>query len=413
MNRIGDEPEAVGRTVRACRAVVARRGNSGWVLVGRIAVITQISVIWVLTAAMCVQAIVAQDAPTEALFRAADEAQQRGDTELAVHKYQEVIRLHPEMIAARANLGIALVALGRYDEAIAQYRAALALAPDDPVVRLDLALAWYKQADFAKAASELETLRRPRPDQRQSLYLLADCYLRLGRNGDAVQLLEPAYQADPADRAVDYALGTALIRTGQLQKGERVINRILKDGDDPEASLLMGAAELAAGDAAKAASTIAEALHRNPQLPGGWSIYGRALMETNDDDDSKAAFQRAIQADANDFEANFHLGRLLRLGGNNAEAAPYLDRALRLRPDSLNARFQVGALNLELGHLEEARKDLERVARESPDFQAVHVQLAALYYKLNRKQDGEREREIVLRLNQKARREGPQPEPEH
>jgi tetratricopeptide (TPR) repeat protein len=102
---------------------------------------------------------------------------------------------------------------------------------------------------------------------------------------------------------------------------------------------------------------------------------------------------------------------LLRLSGHNAEAAPYLQRALRLRPDSLSARFQVGALNLALGHLDEAQKDLERVARESPDFQEVHVQLAALYYRLNRKQDGERERQIVLRLNQKARQQGPQPEP--
>jgi tetratricopeptide (TPR) repeat protein len=102
---------------------------------------------------------------------------------------------------------------------------------------------------------------------------------------------------------------------------------------------------------------------------------------------------------------------LLRLSGHNAEAAPYLERALRLRPDSLSARFQVGALNLALGHLDEAQKDLERVARESPDFQEVHVQLAALYYRLNRKQDGERERQIVLRLNQKARQQGPRPEP--
>jgi hypothetical protein len=76
-----------------------------------------------------------------------------------------------------------------------------------------------------------------------------------------------------------------------------------------------------------------------------------------------------------------------------------------------SARFQVGSLNLVLGKLDAAQKDLEQVARESPDFQEVHVQLAALYYRLNRKEDGERERQIVLRLNQKARQEGPQPEP--
>lgn len=104
----------------------------------------------------------AQGPDPQQLLQQADEAQQRGDTQLAVRMYQELIRLHPDMIAARANLGITLVALGRFDEAIAQYRAALTQAPDDPVLRLDLALAWYKQAEFGKAASERRRAGRAR-----------------------------------------------------------------------------------------------------------------------------------------------------------------------------------------------------------------------------------------------------------
>ncbi len=356
-------------------------------------------------------AAAAQSPNPQQLIQEADEAQQLGDTELAIRKYQEAILLDPKMIAARANLGIVLVSVGRFDEAIVQYNAALAQAPNDPIVRLDLALAWYKQTEFGKAALELARLRREQPDNRQALYLLADCYLRLGKNRDVVALLDPIYQAHPDDRAVDYALGTALIRDGQAQKGELVIDRILKDGDTAEANLLMGAAQLSAGDSKTAATTIHRALIRDLKLPGGWSLYGRALMDSGDNEGAKAAFERAIKADPSDFEGNFHFGRLLRVGGDNAAAVPYLERALRLRPDSLNARFQVGALNLALGHLDEAQKDLERVARESPDFQEVHVELASLYYRLNRKQDGERERQIVLRLNQKARQQGPQPEP--
>jgi len=75
------------------------------------------------------------------LFQQADEAQQLGDTELAIRKYQEVIRLDPKMIAARANLGIVLVSLGRFDEAIAQYHAALAQAPTSDLVLRTLFLA--------------------------------------------------------------------------------------------------------------------------------------------------------------------------------------------------------------------------------------------------------------------------------
>jgi predicted Zn-dependent protease len=83
-------------------------------------------------------------------------------------------------------------------------------------------------------------VRKEQPGNKQSLYLLADCYLRLGRNSDAVALLQPAYYSDPNDRAVRYALGTALIREGKIEEGEVVIDRILKDGSSAETSLLIG-----------------------------------------------------------------------------------------------------------------------------------------------------------------------------
>jgi hypothetical protein len=60
--------------------------------------------------------------------------------------------------------------------------------------------------------------------------------------------------------------------------------------------------------------------------------------------------------------------------------------------------------------LEEARRDLEQVEHESPDFQEVHVQLAALYARLHRVDDSERERALVIKLNEKAREKGPQPQ---
>ena len=144
-------------------------------------------------------------------------------------------------------------------------------------------------------------------------------------------------------------------------------------------------------------------------LPGGWSLYGQALQEDGKTGEAKTAFQRALQSDPNDFDALLHLGALLRHEGSFAEAAPYLERALELRPASIPARYQVGALNLALGNLDIARKDLERVERDSPEFQEVHVQLAALHARLHLTADSQRERELVLKLNEKARALGPQP----
>jgi len=349
-------------------------------------------------------------ASADSLYKNAGEAYDRGDLEHAISLYQKLIELQPESVEARTNLGVALAHVGRYDDAIAQYREALKYDRQNPVVRLNLALAWYKESDFLKAADELARLRNDHPEGQQSLYLLADCYLRLGKDREAIALLQPAYKANPDDRAIEYALGTALIREGRLDEGEIIIDRILKAGDSADVDLLMGAAQLAGGDPKKAASTIRKALNMDANLPGGWSLYGQALQECGEHETAKSAFENALRADANDFDANLRFGILLRRDGSSAEAGPYLERALRLRPSSIPARYQVGLLNTALGNLQLARKDLEQIARDSPDFQQVHVHLAALYARLGLTSDSQREREIVLKLNEKARENGPLPE---
>jgi Flp pilus assembly protein TadD len=339
----------------------------------------------------------------ESLYRDADAAYDRGDMRQAIHLYEELIKIEPDSAAARTNLGIALARVGRYRDAVAQYEEALKRSPNSQVVRLNLALAWYKQAEFDRAAAELELVRATDKENRQSLYLLADCYLRLGRNHDAEILLQPVYDAGPDDRAVDFALGTALIRDGKIQQGRAIIDRVLNEGNRSEVQLLLGAAQLAANDSKNAVITIHRALDTSPDLPGGWSLYGRALLDSGDREGAKTAFQKGLQIDPNDFEANLYLGGMLRYDGKIAEAEPYIAKGLSLRPTSVEARFQSGMLKMAKGQLEDSLSELEQVEHQSPDFQEVHVQLAVLYARLHRSSDSERERSIVIQLNEKAR----------
>ena len=353
------------------------------------------------------QVAVAQTLSPDALYRDAAAASERGDLAQAIALYKQLVELQPDSAEARTNLGVVLAHAGNYDEAILQYKEALRRAPKNPVIQLNLALAWYKQANFDEAAAELERLRQVHPENRQSLYLLADCYLRMGKNHETITLLEPDYEHASDDRAVDYALGMALIADGQKQKGAAVIDRILKDGSTAESDLLIGAVQLSAGDHRAASITLRRALGRNPKLPGGWSLLGRALLDNEDNDGAKAALRRALDEDPNDFDANLYLGGTLRHDGQLTEAASFLEKALRLRPNSVKARYQVGALHAASGNLEEALKDLEQVEQQSPEFQQVHVQLALVYQRLKRPQDAEREREIVRKLDDQERESPP------
>lgn len=342
----------------------------------------------------------------EQLFREAAEAEDRGDLSRALQLYEELVRQEPNSVSVRGNYGAALAKAGRYRDAIVQYREALNHDPENALVRLNLALAEYKQADLVNARAELNRLHNEQPENRQVLYLLADCYLRLGQNRDAITLLGPYYDRDSDDRAIDYAYGTALIRDGNTNKGEVVLDRILRDGNTPEARLLLGEAQFAAGDYERAAETLRKIIEANTTVAGAWSLYGRTQLQLRNIEGAKSAFLRALQLDSTDFAANLDLASAFHREGKDQDALPYVERALMLRPASPQARFEAAAVHAGIGKLEEARREFERLEREWPDFLEVHVELASLYARMTLKEESERERALVLSLSQKARVEG-------
>ena len=135
-------------------------------------------------------------------------------------------------------------------------------------------------------------------------------------------------------RAIEYSLALRLIQDGQTQKGAAVIDRMMRNGNSAVASVLIGASQYAAGDYKAAAATLRKALDLNPEIPGAWTIYGRALLANGDYEEAKTAFRRALKSDPNDFDACLHLGAVLRHDGDIENAGPYLKHAIMLRPDS-------------------------------------------------------------------------------
>ena len=132
-----------------------------------------------------------------------------------MREYQACIAAEPNRVEARSNLGAVLVKLGRYQEAIDQYQAALKIASADvaPRLRFNLALAYYKSFQIPEAAAEFETLHRAQPSDLNLALLLADCRLRTGEFQSAIDLLTPLESSQSDQPALDYVLGMALIRT--------------------------------------------------------------------------------------------------------------------------------------------------------------------------------------------------------
>jgi tetratricopeptide (TPR) repeat protein len=346
----------------------------------------------------------AQSSSPEQLFRDAVAAQQHGDDALAVRKYQEILKRYPEAVEVRANLGAALAKMGRYDEAIEQYRAVLA-KKDNADLRFNLALAYYKKGALREAVQQLETLHAAQPGDPRVATLQADCYTRLRQDQQAIAVLQPVAAAHPDDLAVAWLLGSALIRTGNRRDGLDLVDRVAREGNRPEAYLLAGQTALKMNEFERARDYADAALRLNPKLAGADTLHGTVLSYLGDRPGAIAALRKAVEADSNDFDAQVSLGAVLHAERDLDGARQHLQRALQLKPDSTLARYEWARLERTEGHVEAAVRDFERVVHDDPKWAQPHVELAALYFRLNRQEDGERERAIFDRLN------GEQPKP--
>jgi len=332
------------------------------------------------------------------LFRDAVAAQNRGDDAVAIQNYRELLKLRPDVVEARANLGAALAHAGRFDEAIVEYNIALQKAPSNPALRLNLALAYYKKNDWKNAAAELTELHKSVPADIRVSILLGDCDSQLNRDNDALALLSPLAAAHSENLDLAWAYGRALIHAGQLKQGLNEVETAAQQGGSAEAYLLAGDTALRLNEFERARTDADAAAHGNPQLPGLETLRGRILVYLGDDTGAIAALQSALAANPNDFDAHLTLGSILNTQRDLANARQHLETAVHLNPTSPLARYELARVERSQNELEKAAADFEKVIDADPKWLLPHVELAALYFKLKRPQDGQRERAIVDRL---------------
>jgi len=333
--------------------------------------------------------------------------QQAGDREGAAAAYRELLKAQPSHVAARSNLGVVLAQLGRYEEAIEAYRAALAVDPNQHKVRLNLGIALYKAARYGDAVTELGAVRTAEPDNLQARYLEADCHLRMGEPKAVIELLAPIEPAHQDDLALAYMLGLAYLQEKDVEKGGRLVDRILKRGESAEAHLMMGMAKRGVQDMPGALEELGKAAALNPELETVHSLYGRVLLETGNRDRAQAEFEAELARNPLDFDAQLYLGVLLKEDAQYDAAMAHFERALGVRPGDPGVRYQIVTIYVSRGETDRALPELESIVKEAPAFLEAHVTLATVYYRLKRREDGDRERAIVDTLNKEIQAKQP------
>ena len=217
---------------------------------------------------------------------------------------------------ARNNLGTALAALGRRDEALLQYAEAVRLQPADPVMRNNYGAALAKAGQVEAAVEHYLAALEVKPDFDEAHNNLGAALVAQGRLDEAVAHFRAALATRP-----DYA----------------------------EAHNNLGGALAMQQKHAEAVEHYAAAIRLTPKVAGAHLNYALSLEKLGRADEALARFGEAFRLDPKAFEPAYHLGRSLVQHGRFTQAIPPLSAAVRARPGHARARFYLGMAEVRSG----------------------------------------------------------------
>ena len=107
-----------------------------------------------------VRKVIGSRNPVYGKYLQAMEYHKQGKLNDAILGYRECIRMKPDFAEGHNNLGLALIAAGRYDETIIECRTALRIKPDLGAAHSNLAVAYYMKKMPAEAWNEVHMARQ-------------------------------------------------------------------------------------------------------------------------------------------------------------------------------------------------------------------------------------------------------------
>jgi protein O-GlcNAc transferase len=164
-----------------------------------------------------------------------------GKQDEAIEWFAAAIRVREDDTVAWSNLGAAYQLSGRVDEALTAQRRAVALSPDDPSSLCNLAIALRTAGKFDEAVSVARRAVDLAPEWPNALQILGDLLVTLGQLVEADALLRRAIKLAPEDPLNQSNLGILLQRDGKLDAAvESFRSAIRLSPDYPEAHHNLG-----------------------------------------------------------------------------------------------------------------------------------------------------------------------------
>ncbi len=267
----------------------------------------------------------------------------------AVRLVEEILKEDPkdnDALAMRASLLLQSGTKDQVSAAVTDLQSAVSRAPQNHVMRLNLAKAFLARGDSDQARVELQEALKIRPDFQVAKILLAQIYLARQEFGKALEYSNAVLSYDPNE----------------------VRGRLLR------ATSLYGAKDFPA-----AQKDLDMILARYPNMGDALYMTARIQLDTNQKDKAQATFDRMMKANPSDTRGLLGTVETYLQVGKGDLAIKTIEAELAKAPERNDIRNALANTAVRIGDYERALPEFQKLLALNPKDASVVVRMAEVY----------------------------------
>lgn len=257
-----------------------------------------------------------------------------GRSDEAIVEYRKALALDGSLSEARAELSRLLRARGLPAEAAEEYRILLRAHPADATLRRELAETWLEADQEDRAMSEFERLVATRPSDPAAERRLIERYAIRGRWTEVIRVARSHLAHAPHDAQTRRDLAAALVASQRTAEAIVEYERLIAaDSKDVEALEGLARAQIASGTPYLAVEVYRRVLTLHPRKREATLGEAQALAVAGEYGGAMRAYANILAEDSKEIRAWLGTADLLAWSQRYDEAEAWYLGALRTFPD--------------------------------------------------------------------------------
>lgn len=331
--------------------------------------------------------------------------------------------------------GKAQEAKEKLEEALAIYRKALTLKPDDTGAMLALAKCFTLDSELDEAEQLYRQVLDKDKTQIAPYNELYKLYIAKHKLPEAENILKRAIATHPQDYNLQTLLAMHYFSANNRADMTKVLNNLKSHYKDyPDAYVKAGDFYFRIGDADQAIRQYQEGmsadasrkidyqkriievlirqgktaqayekdldiLKSNPKDAEARGLKASFLLDKGDIDAAIVELQSVVTAKPDNFVARFNLGRAYFAKGELEQSRLQFESALKQRPDYMPARLALTQLSLRRGDVDKALKEAQETLRVNPNSGVATLLEAAAYLRKGQYDEAREILDKILKVN--------------